>query len=127
MTAKTRECLWCGMISTQIPGDIVDRHPEPVCSKCDSPLWSQSDGSTVTVDIAHQRETVSQALDKFSNALNSSWQFSHAEYLRLVVGGGLIRDAVLAELFFLRSKGTVLDFTEENRGAVLVRIRPALL
>lgn len=109
----------------QLPAlDIADRAREPVCIKCDSPLFSQSDGSTVTVDIAHQHETVARALDKFELALNRVWQQSCAENLRLVVGGGLIRDAVLAELFFKKSRGTVLDFSEENRGAVLIRIRP---
>lgn len=127
MKAKARECLFCGLLDTQPRGEIADRHLEPLCVKCDSPLWSQSDGSTVTVDIAHQHETVSQALVKFNDVLQRSWQHSDAEHLRLVVGGGLIRDAVLGELFFLRSKGTILDYTEENRGAVLVRIRMPLL
>ncbi|MDO8910016.1 MAG: hypothetical protein Q7W55_16135 [Pseudohongiella sp.] len=103
--------------------DIADRAREPVCVKCDSPLFSQGDGSTITVDIAHHHETVARAVDKFELALNQVWQQSCAENLRLIVGGGLIRDAVLAELYFKKSRGTVLDFSEENRGAVLVRIR----
>lgn len=123
MKLKSRECLFCGLLAAGVTGEIADRHLEPLCVKCDTPLWSQSDGSTVTVDIAHQRETVSQALAKFNAALNQSWQRSHAEHLRLILGGGLIRDAVLGELFFLHSKGIVLDVTEENRGAVLVRLR----
>ena len=127
MNANNRECLFCGLLNTQSPGDITDRHLEPLCAKCDSPLWSQSDGSTVTVDIAHQHETVAQALAKFSDALQRSWRHTHAEHLRLVVGGGLIRDAVLGELYFLRSKRTILDYIEENRGAVLVRIRNPLM
>ncbi len=126
MKANVRECLYCGLLNTQPPGDIADRHLEPLCVKCDSPLWGQSDGSTVTVDIAHQHETVPQALVKFSDALQRSWRYTHAEHLRLIVGGGLIRDAVLGELFFLQSKGTILDCIEENRGAVLVRIRAPL-
>lgn len=120
-----RECLICGM-QHQLPApDIADRAREPVCIKCDSPLFSQSDGSTLTVDIAHHHETVARALDKFEQTLNHVWQHSCAENLRLVVGGGLIRDAVLAELFFKKSRGTVLDFCEENRGAVLIKIRPS--
>jgi hypothetical protein len=106
--------------------DIADRSQEPLCDKCDSPLFSQSDGSTFTLDIAHQHETVTRALDKFEHALNHIWQQSYAENLRLVVGGGLIRDAVLAELFFKKSRGSVLDFCEENRGAVLIKIRPSI-
>ena len=121
-----RECLFCGLLNRQVPGDIADRHLEPLCAKCDNPLWSQGDGSTLTVDIAHQRETVQQALVKFTDALNRCWQQSHASQLRLIVGGGLIREAVLGELFFLHSKGTILDFSEENRGAVLVQVRSSL-
>ncbi|HDZ08183.1 hypothetical protein [Pseudohongiella sp.] len=127
MKPNSRQCLFCGLLDSRTPGEIADRHLEPVCVKCDTPLWSQSDGSTVTVDIAHQRETVAQALGKFKEALSRSWQRSHAEHLRLIVGGGLIRDAVLGELFFLNSKGIVLAFEEENRGAVLVRLRWPLL
>lgn len=121
-----RECLVCGLQHQLAAPDIADRVREPVCIKCDSPLFSQSDGSTLTMDIAHQHETVARALDKFESALNQAWQHSYAENLRLIVGGGLIRDAVLAELFFKKSRGTVLDFSEENRGAVIIRIRPAL-
>ena len=124
--SKNRECLFCGLAGNQPPGEIADRHLEPLCAKCDLPLWSQSDGSTLTIDIAHQRETVQQALVKFNDALNRCWQQSHAAQLRLIVGGGVIRDAALGELFFLRSKGTVLDFSEESRGAVLVKVRAPL-
>ncbi len=127
MKSKARECLYCGLLHAQPTGAIADRHLEPFCAKCDSPLWSQSDGSTRTVDIAHQRETVSQALMKFHDALDRSWRQSHAENVRLIVGGGLIRDAVLGELHFMHSKATILDYLEENRGAVLVRIRKPLL
>lgn len=120
-----RQCLLCGMQHQLVLPDITDRAQEPLCSKCDSPLFSQSDGSTVTVDIAHQQETVARALEKFELALNRAWQHSCAARLRLIVGGGLIRDAVLAELYFKKSQATVLDFVEENRGAVLVIIRQA--
>jgi len=120
---RQRECLSCGMRHLHAPGSITDREPEPACIKCDAPLWSLSDGSTLTVDIAHHQETVQQAVDKFRAALESGWQQSHAARVRLILGGGLIHDAVLAELYYLRSKGTVLAFTEENRGAVVVAIR----
>lgn len=118
-----RACLSCGMQHQEAAPDIADRAQDPVCIKCDSPMFSLSDGSTLTVDIAHHHETVVKALDKFELVLNQVWQQSHAENLRLIVGGGLIRDAVLAELFFKKSRGTVLDYSEENRGAVLIRIR----
>lgn len=119
----THQCQNCGMVHTQPPGDILDRRPEPSCTKCDSPLWSLSDGSTLTVDIAHQRETVAEAQFKFRGVLDEAWRESRAAWLRLIVGGGVIRDAVLAELFYLRQQGVVLGFEDENRGVIRVQIR----
>jgi hypothetical protein len=118
-----RQCLVCGLEHRLMAPSILDRSKEPLCIKCDSPLFSCGDGSQLTVDIAHQRETVKQALAKFEQALEHSWQSGYASELRLIVGGSLIRDAVLAELHFRKSQGTVLDFSDENRGAVLIRLR----
>lgn len=124
MGQTRRECLTCGLQHSLNSPDIHDRdRGEPLCIKCDSPLFSLSDGSRMTVDIAHQRETVSEALRKLEHSLQQVWQRRYAEHLRVIVGGGLIRDAVLAELEYKKSRGTVLDFYDENRGTVLVRIR----
>jgi len=117
-----RQCLQCGMLHDIRPLDIRDRASGPECVKCDSPLMEQSDGSTLTMDIAHNHETVPQALSTYEQALDSAWQ-GYARNVRLVVGGGAIRDAVLGELHFMKQSGTVRDVSEENRGAVLVRIR----
>lgn len=124
-SSRTRECLVCGMLNVVNIPDINYKASGLVCAKCDSELMAQGDGTTLTVDIAHHHETVLQALGKFEDALNRVWR-SHGSRLRLVVGGGLIREAVLAELYFKRSQGVVLDFSEENRGAVLVKIREDL-
>jgi hypothetical protein len=104
--------------------DFDERATEQYCDKCDSPLFRQSDGSTLTVDIAHHRETVAQALQKLESALTDGWH-GYASQVRLIVGGGAIREAVLAELYFQQSRNRVLTFIEEggNRGAVLVKIR----
>jgi predicted CXXCH cytochrome family protein len=118
-----RQCLVCGLEHRVAAPSLLERTREPLCVKCDSPLFSVGDGSQLTVDIAHQHETVKQALAKFELTLERVWQTSHVSDVRLVVGGGLIRDAVLAELHFRKTQGTVPDFREENRGAVLVRLR----
>jgi hypothetical protein len=105
--------------------DINDRtlpSTARACIKCDSNLMEQSDGSSMTVDIAHQHETVRQAMAKVETELSRAWE-SYVGQLRLIVGGGLIREAVLAELHFKLSQGIVLSVSEENRGAVLIRIR----
>ncbi|ALO45626.1 hypothetical protein [Pseudohongiella spirulinae] len=120
---KQRECLNCGMQHRLTPGSILDRCHEQFCSKCDASLWELSDGSTVTVDIAHNKETVAEALAKCNLALEDAWQGSYASELRIIVGGGLIRDAVLAELYFRHQSGVVRGYREENRGAILVTIR----
>ena len=52
---RTVVCLDCGM---QVPDDIRR------CPKCDNQLDRQTDGSTVTIDIAHHGERVSDALRK---------------------------------------------------------------
>jgi hypothetical protein len=119
-----RECLHCGMLHLVSLPDFDERATEQFCDKCDSPLFQQSDGSTLTIDIAHHRETVAQALQKLESALTEGWH-GYASQVRLIVGGGVIREAVLAELYFQQSKNRILNFIEEggNRGAVLVRIR----
>lgn len=119
-----RECLLCGMqLSVPVP-DYGEDIPGATCIKCDSALYRQSDGSTLTVDIAHHQETVAQALEKMDHALNAAWQ-GYERGVRLVVGGGAIRDAVLGELMFQRQAGRILGFRQEspNRGAVLVTLR----
>ena len=120
---RTRECLNCGML--HYVHIIPDERPvEQHCSKCDAPLFAQTDGSTFTADIAHQHETISEALRKFELTLAQGWQ-GYARQVRLIVGGGAIREAVLAELYFQKSKDRIIDYIEEggNRGAVLIRIR----
>lgn len=117
-----RECLFCGMLQACPSLHISDRRQQPACIKCDTPLFDPSDGSTLTLDIAHHHETVSQALDKFERALERAWS-SYARQLRLIVGGGAIREAVLGELYFMQSRAVVLDVREENRGSLLIRIR----
>ena len=122
--SRERECRHCGMLHLVSLPDFDERATEQYCDKCDSPLFRQSDGSTLTVDIAHHRETVAQALQKLESALADGWH-GYASQVRLIVGGGAIREAVLAELYFQQSRNRVLTFIEEsgNRGAVLVKIR----
>lgn len=123
-TTRERECLHCGMINIVNHSSIWDRALVEPCNKCDSSLFEQGDGSVLHVDIAHNRETVDQALGKLEQALERCWR-GFANRLRLVVGGGRIHDAVLGQLEYLRNQDIVLDYREENRnpGAVLVTVR----
>jgi hypothetical protein len=119
-----RECLQCGMLHEIALPELHERGHERSCIKCDSPLFDQTDGSTLTVDIAHHHETVAQALQKLERSLNRAWQ-GYARQVRLVVGGGAIREAVLGELHYYQGQGYILDYTEEghNPGAIVARIR----
>lgn len=94
------------------------------CPKCDASLYLQGDGSCLTRDIAHQHETVARALDKLDATLLAGWQ-GYSSTLRLIVGGGLIREQVLGQLHYSQNQGRVLAFREEspNKGAILVTLR----
>ena len=108
-------CLDCGMSISETM---------PYCPKCDNALNLQHDGSTITVDIAHQGERVSEALLKMQSEIDLA-QKGVAMNIRLIVGSGLIRDEVLLALRDLKFRGDVRDFEAEsfNAGAVLVRLK----
>ena len=94
------------------------------CPKCDNALNLQHDGSTITVDIAHQGERVSEALEKMQNEIDLARK-GVARCIRLIVGSGLIRDEVLLVLRDLKFRGDIMGFESEsfNSGAVLVRLK----
>ena len=108
-------CLDCGMSVSE-----TMRY----CPKCDNALNLQHDGSTITVDIAHQGERVSEALQKMQSEIDLARK-GVAKCIRLVVGSGLIRDEVMLVLRDLRFRGDILGFELEsfNAGAVLVRLK----
>ena len=108
-------CLNCGMMVSE---DILS------CPKCDNALNLQHDGSTITIDIAHNGERVSEALRKMQTEIDLARK-GIAMRIRLVVGSGLIRDEVLHALGDLKFRGDVKDFESEptNSGAVLVRLK----
>jgi hypothetical protein len=112
------ECLCCGML---VAAGI------PVCPKCDALLLEQTDGSVLHRDIAHQHETVEQAVQKLEQALNDCRQ-SHACAVRLAVGRGVIREEVMRHLSWLAMSGKILDFDhdEGNTGAIMVTLRKAV-
>ena len=108
-------CLDCGMSVSETMRN---------CPKCDNPLNLQHDGSTITVDIAHQGERVSEALQKMQSEIDLARK-GVAMSIRLVVGSGLIRNEVMLILRDLKFRGDVMDFEPEscNAGAVLVRLK----
>lgn len=109
------ECLNCGMFIT---------HEQARCPKCDNLIAAQHDGSTVTIDIAHQGETVRQAIDKLHDSIDAT-KSGTAQNLRVIVGGGLIRDEVFGMLIALEHSKTIINYRQEspNTGAILIRLK----
>ena len=94
------------------------------CPKCDNNLLEQHDGSTVTVDIAHNHETVAEANRKLTRLLDREGA-GITQSLRVIVGNGKIREDILARLDFLQRSKEIVRYTIEpgNRGAVLIQLK----
>lgn len=119
-----RRCLRCGM-DTKVPRFELDAVPlHLACPKCDERLYLQHDGKLLTRDIAHQRETVPRALEKLDRLLLEAWR-GYSKGIRIVVGGAVIREQVLAQLRYYRERGIVRDYREDspNRGAIVALLR----
>lgn len=110
------ECLNCGMLM-----DARQRH----CPKCDNRLDLQTDGTTRTVDVAHQGERVSDALRKMRAEIRET-KLGLAKYLRLVVGSGVIREEVMNTLGDLLFQKQIIDYhlDDKNSGVILVQLKP---
>jgi hypothetical protein len=110
-----RICLNCGMSVSDTTS---------YCPKCDNALNLQHDGSTITVDIAHNGERVHEALQKMEMEIGLARK-DVAKCMRLIVGSGLIREEVLLALRDLKFRGDIIDFESEsfNAGAVMVRLK----
>lgn len=110
-----RECLNCGF-----PAGWSMSH----CPKCDGVLNEQTDGSIWTTDIAHQGETVREAMNKLEHQINQQLR-EYTQCIRFVVGSGLIRDAAERRLGQLVSSGKLKRFHEDegNRGALIAHLR----
>lgn len=119
-----RRCLRCGMSTAAARFDLDQAPPKVRCSKCDDVLYRQHDGRFLTRDIAHGRETVARAMEKLDEALLEGWR-GYARGVRLIVGGGLIREEVMGQLRFYRDRGIVRAYREDspNRGAIVVTLR----
>jgi site-specific recombinase len=99
-------------------------HAQTQCPKCDDQLDRQSTGVVLNVDIAHQGERVHEALAKLSHWCGVADQ-ERAAGLRLIVGSGLIREAILAELRFRQLSGEITHYAQDgqNQGAIIVSLR----
>ena len=112
---RDRVCLNCGMTVS---------HQSLGCPKCDAVLSEQTDGSTLSCDIAHHGERVSDALTKLDDLLEEA-KYGVTAQLRLIVGSGLIRDEVNAVLGTYLFRNEILSYEQDGRntGSIIVRIR----
>lgn len=123
-TRKHRKCLECGLEARIEFTEFRDRHISCKCLKCDDELLRQSDGSIVTRDIAHQQETLQQALTKMDDVLQQAWE-GYARGVRLIVGGGRIREEVFSQCQYYLDQDYIESYTVEssNYGAILINLR----
>jgi hypothetical protein len=94
------------------------------CPKCDNQLDEQTDGSTVTVDIAHHGERVHEALRKMHHQVEAENR-GVAQYIRFIVGSGVIREEAMMSLADLERRGIIVhqDIERGNGGAILVKLK----
>ncbi len=108
------QCQQCGM-----------SYPEEqqCCPKCDYGRHEQNRLCTLEVDIAHDLQTVDQAVDQFHGALAQARRELYRE-LRLIVGGGLINREVgrLLETELQKKSIRSYGYERHNRGAYLVQL-----
>jgi hypothetical protein len=112
------------MVATELRFELDQVPPRLQCSKCDENLYLQHDGRYLTRDIAHGHETVARALEKLDALLLEAWR-GYYRGVRIVVGGGLIREDVLRQLRYYRQRGTLRSYREDspNRGAIVALLR----
>lgn len=121
---NTRECFDCGLDVGVSQSDFKSPTDDQHCPKCDADLFAQSDGTLITRDIAHQRETVDRSIIKMDEVLQHVWEGT-ARGARLIVGGGLIRSEVLGQLQYYEDQGYIKSYMPEdpNHGAIVVYLR----
>lgn len=93
------------------------------CPKCDYGRFDQNLTKRLSVDVAHNLQTIDQATQQFYQALAQAKREKYHE-LRVVVGGNLINAEIGRVLEAERWKNQIHSFTNEpgNKGAYLVRL-----
>ncbi len=97
---------------------------DKVCPKCDAPLAGQTDGSTVTIDIAHRKQRIPQAIEQLQSSV-ALHQRNTTQFLRVIVGGDRIRNAAMMELRSMQNQGLIVQFGQDDRnpGAMIVMLK----
>lgn len=108
------DCANCGMT---YEADLDN------CPKCDFGKYEQNLTNTLTRDIAHNRQTVRLAEQEFYRAIEDAKQQGYGR-LRLIVGGGIIREETqnLLDTAVWQKNITGFEIEHPNKGAFLVRL-----
>ena len=107
-------CQFCGM-------SLFNN--SKTCPKCDSVIENQFQPATLTIDVAHNKETVEQALVKLHRIFKKNKVMKYRQ-IRVIVGSKIIRSEVRKELETLKREKIIFDFKTDgkNSGALLVRM-----
>ena len=107
-------CQFCGMSLF---------NTSKTCPKCDSDIEDQYHSTTLTVDVAHNKETVKQAIEKLYQVIETNQIMKHRQ-IRIIVGSKMIREEVIIELEALKRGKAIFDFglDGKNSGALLIRM-----
>ena len=93
------------------------------CPKCDSDIEDQYHSTPLPVDVAHNKETVKQAIEKLYQVIEKNQIMKHRQ-IRIIVGSKMIKEEVMNELEALKRGKAIFDFglDGKNSGAVLIRM-----
>ena len=107
-------CQFCGMSLF---------NTSKTCPKCDSDIEGQYHPTTLTVDVAHNKETVKQAIEKLYQVIEKNQIMKHRQ-IRIIVGSKMIKEEVMNELEALKRGKAISDFglDGKNSGALLIRM-----
>lgn len=114
MVASIHQCQQCGM---SYDSSLKN------CPKCDFGRFDHNIGQRMSVDVAHNLQTVVVATEQFYDALAQAKRECFSE-LEVVVGGGLINHEIASILEAEVWKASIRDYHQEpnNRGAYILRL-----
>lgn len=95
------------------------------CPKCDEHRCAKNHKQTLSVDIAHGRQTLAQAEQQLDQAIENAIaeQFGN---LKIIVGRGLIREEIRRSLDAAQWQNRIRDYQPEknNQGAYIIQMPP---
>ena len=108
-------CNGCGM---QLNSEDI------ICPKCDEHRFAKNHGQTLSIDIAHGRQTLAQAETQLDGAIDQAIQEQFGK-LKIIVGRGLIREEIGRSLDAAKWQGRIRDYQPErnNQGAYIIQMQ----